>query len=90
MDRPTRGAWAKLVRDTAGGVSGWHSLPDHSADVAACLEALLGLPALGGRLARLAGRQRLPPEWRARLAVLAPRPRTAASFTARIRSDARS
>jgi CRISPR-associated endonuclease/helicase Cas3 len=47
--------WAKLKRDDAGHVVGWHSLVDHSADVATVLEALLRVPAIAARLARLIG-----------------------------------
>jgi HD domain len=33
--------WAKLSRDETDAVVGWHSLIDHSADVAAVFEAIL-------------------------------------------------
>ena len=48
--------WAKLNRDADDRVVAWHSLLDHSADVAAVLEALLGVPIIAERLGRLAGR----------------------------------
>lgn len=71
MERPERSPWAKLSRDADGVVIGWHSLTDHSADVAACVEALLDLPVIQRRLARLAGRDKLPAVWRARLSAVA-------------------
>lgn len=71
MDRPANSPWAKLLRDEAGTVVDWHSLPDHSADVAACCEALFRLSAFGDRLARLAGLEHLPPIWLSRLAAIA-------------------
>jgi CRISPR-associated endonuclease/helicase Cas3 len=48
--------WAKLNRNADGRVIAWHSLLDHSADVAAVLEGLLGVPIIAERLGRLAGR----------------------------------
>lgn len=71
MDQPTHSPWAKLARDASGAVVCWHSLPDHSADVAACLEALLGIGTIERRLARLAGCDRLPTVWISRLVALA-------------------
>ena len=62
--------WAKLNRDTDGRVAAWHSLLDHSADVAAVLEELLGVPIIAERLGRLAG-QPLDAVLVARLAALA-------------------
>lgn len=62
--------WAKLRRGPDGSVSAWHSLPDHSADVAAVLEALIELPTITDRLARLGG-QPLDATTRCRLAALA-------------------
>ena len=47
--------WAKIYRDFDGHISGWHSLIDHSADVAAVIEALLAQPTINIRLARTAG-----------------------------------
>jgi CRISPR-associated endonuclease/helicase Cas3 len=47
--------WAKLKRNATGQVDRWHSLVDHSADVAAVLEALCHVPVIAARLARLAG-----------------------------------
>jgi hypothetical protein len=43
--------WAKLERTDADTGVGWHSLADHSADVAACIEALLRLGTVQRRLA---------------------------------------
>ena len=48
--------WAKLERDAAGQITGWHSLVDHSADVAAVLQSLLEVPVIADRFSRLAGR----------------------------------
>jgi CRISPR-associated endonuclease/helicase Cas3 len=59
--------WAKLKRDTAGQVIGWHSLVDHSADVAAVMEALLLQPIIRRRLATAADRTDLDEVTRARL-----------------------
>lgn len=62
-------AWAKLEpRDHP---QRWHSLIDHSHDVAACVQALLDLPIAASRLARLGGCAELPEVWRERLVVLA-------------------
>jgi Cas3, HD domain len=36
--------WAKLERNCSQQIVGWHSLVDHSADVAAVVEALLTQP----------------------------------------------
>jgi CRISPR-associated endonuclease/helicase Cas3 len=52
---PTSAFWAKLERDEAGCVSRWHSVLDHSADVAAVFEALVALPVYRSRLATLGG-----------------------------------
>lgn len=71
MDRPTQHAWAKLARDEAGIVVRWHSLPDHSADVATCFEALLRVPAIERRMSRLACCDRMPQIWHSRLTALA-------------------
>lgn len=49
------GYWGKLDREEAT----WHPVVDHSADVAACAEALLTRTLLGQRLAKLAGRSEL-------------------------------
>jgi len=48
--------WAKLDRDGTQAITGWHSLVDHSADVAAVVVALLGQPTINHRLANTAGR----------------------------------
>lgn len=63
-------AWAKLERDKATGWGRRLSLIAHSADVAAVFGALLGLPTVARRLARLAGRDRLDPATVARLTAL--------------------
>lgn len=63
--------WAKLRRDGNGQIAGWHSLVDHSADVAATLEALLGQPTIAERLAKLAGLPHLDMVTCARLSALA-------------------
>lgn len=56
MRAPTTSSlWAKLERDAAGQVIRWHSLVDHSADVAAVVEALLAQPTINARLAQAAG-----------------------------------
>jgi CRISPR-associated endonuclease/helicase Cas3 len=65
------GLWAKLERDQTGRISGWHSLVDHSADVAAVVSALLDQPTINKRLATAVGRQRLDPVTCTRLAALA-------------------
>ena len=62
--------WAKLHRQSDGSVETWHSLPDHSADVAAVLEALLRVPTVRDRLSRLAG-DSVTRRTEARLAALA-------------------
>lgn len=63
--------WAKLgPLPDDGSPRLWLSLVDHSADVAAVFEAMIGLETVGRRLARLAGVPRLPAEWRVRLAAL--------------------
>nr|UXE45524.1 hypothetical protein Hi04_10k_c4997_00008 [uncultured bacterium] len=63
--------WAKLERDPTGRIIGWHSLVDHSADVAAVLAALLDQPTINQRLATAAGWQELDTVTCARLAALA-------------------
>jgi CRISPR-associated endonuclease/helicase Cas3 len=63
--------WAKLCRDGARRITGWHSLVDHSADVAAVVAALLEQPTINQRLARAAGRDALDTITCARLAALA-------------------
>lgn len=57
--------WAKLSDDRRL----WLSLIDHSADVAAVFEAILRVPTVSARLARLAKVRALPETWRARLCV---------------------
>ena len=62
--------WAKL--GPLGGAASdrlWLSLIDHSADVAAVFEAMLRVPVVAQRLARLAGQDDFPQVWRDRLAV---------------------
>jgi hypothetical protein len=61
--------WGKPERTDADIGLGWHSLVDHSADVAACMEALLRLPLVQRRLAALAGIDKLPSVWLARIAA---------------------
>jgi len=63
--------WAKLKRNTAGQVIGWHSLMGHSADVAAVVETLLIQPTIRRRLATAAGRSDLDEVTRTRLCALA-------------------
>ena len=63
--------WAKLELDSDRHVMGWHSLVDHSADVATVLLALLDRPIIRMRLARLAGRKELDSSICWRLAALA-------------------
>ena len=49
--------WAKLQRDEkSNAITAWHSIEDHSADVAACFEVLLKHTILGRRLAKISGR----------------------------------
>jgi CRISPR-associated endonuclease/helicase Cas3 len=62
--------WAKLKRDQMGRIIGWHSLADHSADVAAVVEALLLQLTIRRRLATAAGRTELDEITRARLSAL--------------------
>ncbi len=61
--------WAKLHRDDNQQVIRWHSLVDHSADVAAVFEAMLAVPIVARRLARLGGVPSLPRIWQQRLSV---------------------
>lgn len=63
--------WAKLERDVDGQVADWHPLLAHSADVAACFEALLRESVLSRRLARLVGWEDLDEAHIARLSVMA-------------------
>lgn len=63
--------WAKLRQTETGEVLDWHSLVDHSADVAACFEAILSRSLTRRRLARLGGREDLTPVQVSRLSVLA-------------------
>jgi len=62
--------WAKLQFE-AGEVVSWHSLVDHSADIAAVMAALLAQPTIRRRLATAAGREDLDPVTCARLCALA-------------------
>lgn len=59
--------WAKLSLNRID----WHSLVDHSADVAAVLMALLDQPTIAARLAQLGDLTELNPVMRARLGALA-------------------
>jgi CRISPR-associated endonuclease/helicase Cas3 len=61
--------WGKLERTDADTGISWHSLVDHSADVAACMEALLHLPTVQNRLSSLAGVDDLPAMWLPRIAA---------------------
>jgi CRISPR-associated endonuclease/helicase Cas3 len=63
--------WAKLRRNENKQIVGWHSLLDHSADVAAVVEALLAQPTITKRLAKLAGYPELDAVTRTHLAALA-------------------
>lgn len=63
--------WAKICRNSDGRIIGWHSLIDHSADVAAVIEALLAQPTLNLRLARTAGLTEINDTACARLAAVA-------------------
>jgi CRISPR-associated endonuclease/helicase Cas3 len=63
--------WAKLDRDENQQIRGWHSLVDHSADVAAVAAALLDQPTINQRLAHAAGRAALDAVTCSRLAALA-------------------
>ena len=60
---------AKLERTDRETDLSWHSLVDHSADVAAGMETLLALPLVQSRLAALAGVERLPDVWVPRIAA---------------------
>ena len=75
MYGPPTGYWAKLEppKHERGDnpVTSWHPLVDHCADVAACLTALLEVPTIRHRLARLAGLDDLSPGLCARLGYLA-------------------
>ncbi|MDE2578085.1 MAG: CRISPR-associated helicase Cas3' [Hyphomicrobiales bacterium] len=52
-------------------MTAWHSLVDHSADVAACFEAAISCTVPAMRLAALAGRGELPGVWASRLSAIA-------------------
>ncbi|MBK8980688.1 MAG: CRISPR-associated helicase Cas3' [Planctomycetes bacterium] len=71
MEGSPSGFWGKLDRDSTGNVVAWHPLVDHCADVAAVLEAVLGVTTIRLRLARLAGLDELDDVTRARLCFLA-------------------
>ncbi len=68
--RPT-GFWGKLKQDKDCHVLEWHPLPDHSADVAACFEAILLTTQMRRRLARMAKKNDLGDVQIQRLCVLA-------------------
>ena len=68
-DVPPGEFWAK--RKPRAQPTDWHPLAEHCIDVAACCEALLGLPAVRVKLGRLAGTVDWPEAWTARLTVLA-------------------
>lgn len=63
--------WGKLKRGASGEVLEWHSLFAHSADVAACVEALLISTILNKRLAKLGGLSSLSSQHIARLSAIA-------------------
>jgi HD domain len=83
--------WAKLERTDAETDLSWHSLVDHSADVAACMETLLALPLVQSRLAALAGVERLPDVWVPRIAahVFFARPRKGEPWLSRSAAERR-
>ncbi|MFJ5486506.1 CRISPR-associated helicase Cas3' [Hansschlegelia beijingensis] len=62
---PPHVLWAKMTAHQ------WHSLIDHSADVAAVLEAIISQPTIESRLARLSAGKRLDDVTCARLGALA-------------------
>lgn len=66
-----RELWAKLGRDPSNSIVRWHSLVDHSADVAAVMLVLLEQPIIASRLAKLGGLERLDEVTRFRLGALA-------------------
>ncbi len=68
---PREEFWAKTVRNEAGSITAWHALRDHSADVAACAEALLAQPTWRRRLSAIAGAGNLSAITCSRLAVFA-------------------
>lgn len=62
--------WGKLEREeSSDGSRRWLSLIDHSADVCAVFAAILAVPLVTQRLARLAGVDRWPELWTERLAA---------------------
>lgn len=63
--------WGKISRDACDGSLQWHPLAAHSADVAACCEALLTMGLTGKRLASLVSAKALTSRQIARLSVLA-------------------
>ena len=63
--------WAKLEQDDDKKIIAWHSISDHSADVAACFEALLKYTLLRHRLATLAEHKELDDVQIQRLCVFA-------------------
>lgn len=65
-----RNLWAKLSR-RGDVIIAWHSLIDHSADVAAVLEAFIDQPTIRKRLAGATGLDDLDPLTCARLTALA-------------------
>lgn len=62
--------WAKITRGKQKNIISWHSLRDHSADVAAVMEALLACPTINQRLARTIGWLKLDAITCSRLAAL--------------------
>ena len=63
--------WAKIQRGLENNIVAWHSLVDHSADVAAVIEELLRQPTINQRLSRTAGLSQLDDASCARLAAIA-------------------
>jgi len=63
--------WGKLERNDNGGISSWHPLEDHCADVAACCEVLLGSAVISKRLARTGEYNGFDDQQKARLCALA-------------------
>ena len=70
LSKPTD-FWGKLHQTKEGKLLKWHSLIGHSADVAACVEALLSMTILNKRLAQLAGQSILTSTQIARLSAIA-------------------
>jgi hypothetical protein len=63
--------WGKIEHTAADNGLDWHSLVDHSTDVAACMEVLLRILTIQQRLATLAEQEQdaVPELWIPRIAV---------------------